>query len=66
MQVTTGELYSLNETGSYIYQSLADGKDSDSVASNLLNEFDIQQSEAFNEVQSFSQELIELGALEAL
>jgi len=66
LSLDTQQYYSLNETGSRIWELLSDGHDTEDIASAITEEWDTTHEEALTYVQSFLQELSEEGLVEAV
>jgi predicted ArsR family transcriptional regulator len=58
------QYYSLNETGSRIWQLLTEGHDHDAIAAAIAEEWAIAESDARCHVRSFLQELVNAGLVE--
>lgn len=61
LSLETQEYYSLNETGSRIWELLCSGHDPEAIARAITEEWEITREEALSHVQSFLQELSEKG-----
>lgn len=66
LSLETQQYYSLNETGSRIWELLSDGHNTASIAEALTKEWDVGRDEAAKYVESFLQELNEEGLVEAV
>lgn len=64
LSLETQQYYSLNETGSRIWELLSSGHDSEEIAAALTEEWAATHEEALNYVHSFLQELNEEGLVE--
>lgn len=60
----TGMTYTLNETGQYIFRGLQDGKDMDEILQGMLDEFEINESTARNDLDDYFRQLKDLGIVE--
>jgi hypothetical protein len=65
LSLDTQQYYSLNETGSRVWELLADGHDLESIAEAISEEWEVTRGEALDYVQSFLEELTEEGLVEA-
>jgi hypothetical protein len=61
LSLKTQQYYSLNETGSRIWELLSEGYDAEDIALEITKEWDATPDEALEHVQSFLQELNEEG-----
>jgi len=64
LSLETQEYYSLNETGSRIWELLSDGHDAEAIAAALTEEWATTRKEALKYVHSFLQELRDEGLVE--
>ncbi|MFB6230874.1 MAG: PqqD family protein [Salinibacter sp.] len=64
LSLETQEYYSLNETGSRIWELLSRGQNTEDIASALTEEWAISEAEALEYVRSFLQELRDEGLVE--
>jgi flagellar motor component MotA len=64
LSLETQQYYSLNETGSRIWELLSSGHDPEAIASALTEEWATTHEEALDYVQSFLEELNEEGLVE--
>ncbi len=58
---STGLTYSLNKTGTFIFQRLRQGLDSSEITEALINEFSIAPKMALDDLRDFIQQLNEFG-----
>jgi len=61
LSLETQQYYSLNETGSRIWELLSEGHDVEAIALEITKEWDATPDEALQHVRSFLQELNEEG-----
>jgi hypothetical protein len=66
LSLETQRYYSLNETGSRIWELLSEGEDMESIATAITEEWQTTHDEALSYVQSFVDELSEEGLIEAV
>lgn len=66
LSLTTQQYYSLNETGSRIWELLSDGQNAADIIEALTQEWDVGHDEAAKTVESFLRELTEEGLVEAV
>ena len=66
LSLETQQYYSLNETGSRVWELLSDGKDVDTIATAITEEWEITHDEALDYVESFLKELCEEGLVESV
>jgi flagellar motor component MotA len=66
LSLDTQQYYSVNETGSRIWELLSDGHDTEAIASAITEEWDTTREEALEYVRSFLQELSDEGLVEAV
>jgi hypothetical protein len=64
LSLETQQYYSLNETGSRVWELLSDGHDVDAIATAISDEWEVTEDEARSYVQSFLDELAEEGLVE--
>ncbi len=64
LSLETQQYYSLNETGSRVWELLTEGQDADAIAAAITEEWDTTHEEALQYVQSFLEELSEEGLVE--
>lgn len=64
LSLETQQYYSLNETGSRIWELLCGGQDTEAIASAITEEWDTTQEEAVAYVESFLEELSDEGLVE--
>jgi flagellar motor component MotA len=64
LSLETQQYYSLNETGSRIWELLSSGHDPEAIASAITEEWATTQEEALEYVHSFLQELSDEGLVE--
>jgi hypothetical protein len=64
LSLETQRYYSLNETGSRVWELLSDGQDVDAIATAITEEWDTTHEEALDYVRSFLDELNEEGLVE--
>ncbi|MEF8866388.1 MAG: PqqD family protein [Salinibacter sp.] len=64
LSLETQQYYSLNETGSRIWELLSAGHDAEDIASAITEEWATTHEEALDYVQSFLRELSEAGLVE--
>lgn len=64
LSLETQQYYSLNETGSRIWDLLSDGHDVESIATAITEEWDATHEEAIHHVRSFLHTLTEEGLVE--
>lgn len=64
LSLETQQYYSLNETGSRVWELLSDGQDIDAIAAAITEEWEVTEEDALNYVQSFLQELHEEGLVD--
>ena len=61
LSLETQQYYSLNETGSRVWELLSDGQNIDAIATAISGEWEVTEDEARSYVQSFLEELAEEG-----
>lgn len=61
LNLETQQYYSLNETGSRIWELLKSGDDAQSIAASIAEEWDVTHQEALEHVRSFLQKLTDEG-----
>lgn len=61
LSLDTQQYYSLNETGSRIWELLSEGHDVEAIARAITEEWDATHEEAVSYVESFLQELNDQG-----
>jgi len=61
LSLETQQYYSLNETGSRIWDLLSDGHDAEAIALEITKEWDATPKEALEHVEAFLEELREEG-----
>jgi len=66
LSLETQQYYSLNETGSRVWELLSDGHNVDAIATAITEEWDTTQEEALDYVRSFLDELNEEGLVESV
>ena len=66
LSLETQQYYSLNETGSRIWELLSDGHDADDIASAITEEWATTHEEALEYVQAFLQELSQADLVEEI
>ena len=66
LDVNTRQYYSLNETGSLIWQLITDGADENDIVSAIVAEFDIAHSESVKHVNSFLSECLDDKLIERI
>lgn len=66
LSLDTQQYYSLNETGSRIWELLSDGHDAEAIASAITEEWDTTHEEALEHVESFLRELSDEGLVEVV
>lgn len=64
LSLETQQYYSLNETGSRIWELLSDGDDVEAIATAITKEWDTTYEDAIHHVRSFLTELAEEGLVE--
>lgn len=64
LSLETQQYYTLNETGSRIWELLSSGHDAEAIASAITEEWDTTHDEALEYVRSFLQELSDEGLAE--
>lgn len=64
LSLETQQYYSLNETGSRVWELLSEGQDVDAIAAAISNEWEVTEDEALRYVQSFLEELHDEGLVE--
>lgn len=64
LSLETQHYYSINETGSRIWELLSDGKNASEIAHAITEEWDIEYEEALRYVHSFLDELHDEGLVE--
>ncbi len=60
---STGESFTVNETGRLIIEALANGLDEKEIAQRLTEEYDVQEDEALNDLLDFKERLNLYGLL---
>ena len=66
LNVETRHYYSLNETGTRIWQLLAEGESLDEIAASLTNEYDVSAEDARRHVEAHVAELLAEGLIEEM
>lgn len=66
LSLETQQYYSLNETGSRVWELLSDGQDVDAIATAITEEWEVTYDEALDYVESFLEELSEEGLVESV
>lgn len=66
LSLETQQYYSLNETGSRVWELLSDGKELDEIAEAITQEWATGREEALAYVKSFLEELREEGLVESV
>lgn len=64
LSLETQQYYSLNETGSRVWELLSDGQDAEAIATAITEEWEVTHEEALDYVESFLEELSEEGLVE--
>lgn len=62
--VDLNSIFALNETGAYIWRLLEEGLSEDEIIERIVNEFDVDVTQAKNDVRFFLQELMKHGLIE--
>ena len=58
------KVITLNETGTFIFKLISEGKTAEEITAALLSEYDIDETNAKADVSKFIQALSSIGALE--
>lgn len=56
-------LFMLNEVGGFLWDHLAEAEDRDDLVKKLLNEYEVQESTAKEDVDAFLEKLYKMGIL---
>ena len=64
LSLETQQYYSLNETGSRVWELLSGGHDMEAIAAAITEEWEVTHEDALDYVQSFLDELHEEGLVE--
>jgi len=64
VDVPTSRIFELNETGTRIWELLGEGLDADNIMRHLVDEFEVEQAQAENEVKKLLASLRAEGLLE--
>lgn len=54
----------LNDTGRFLYDILVDGSDEDALVKAILDEYEVDEQTAREDVKKFVKSLLEVGAIE--
>lgn len=65
LHLKTRRYFSLNETGTLIWQQLRQGRDVDEIAALLERQYELDSAEALQHVKTFLDRLVQDGLLEA-
>ena len=65
LNLDSGEYFGLNDTGTRVWELLADGRSSEEVIERLTEEFEVASEVASSHVSTLCNELIEAGLLAA-
>jgi hypothetical protein len=65
LHLKTRRYFSLNETGTLIWQQLRQGKEVDEIAALLEQQYELDTAEALKHVKTFLDRLVQDGLLEA-
>lgn len=65
LNMDSGEYFGLNDTGTRVWELLAEGCDRDEIAARLAEEFEVGAEEAAGHVESLCDELLAAGLLAA-
>jgi Coenzyme PQQ synthesis protein D (PqqD) len=57
MDISQGQMYSANPTGSRIWQQLIEGRSPEQIAEEIVGDFGISREQALNDVNDFVQQL---------
>jgi coenzyme PQQ synthesis protein D (PqqD) len=57
MEISQGQMFSINPIGSRIWQQLNDGRSPDEIAKGFVSDFGISREQALNDVNEFVQQL---------
>lgn len=57
-------IFSLNETGAFLWRMLENGADQGCLVEALMREYDVEETAAFDDVEEFLKKLQEMGVLE--
>ena len=64
VDVPSGRIFELNETGTRIWELLGEGLDADSIKHHLVDEFEVEHSQAEDEVRRLLEQLRTEGLLD--
>ena len=64
VDVPSGRIFELNETGTRIWELLGEGLDADSIMHHLVDEFEVDPSQAEDEVRRLLEQLRTEGLLD--
>jgi PqqD family protein of HPr-rel-A system len=64
VDVPSGRIFELNETGTRIWELLGEGLDADSIMHHLVDEFEVEHSQAEDEVRRLLEQLRTEGLLD--
>ena len=63
VHIPTNRIFELNETGTHVWEMLGRGLDANSIARNLIDDFDVEAAQAVDEVNSLLLRLQNKGLL---
>jgi hypothetical protein len=63
VDIATNRIFELNETGTRIWELLGQGFDTDCIVRRLVNEFEVEDAQAVDEVKSLLEQLRTEGLL---
>ena len=66
MHLDTGAYYSLNDTGIFIWESLADGRAYDSIIEAIVQEFEVDRETVIKDFERLVNELADQGLVEIM
>ena len=58
------KVISLNETGVFLFNLLSEGKNEEEILSSFLNEYDVDEARAKEDIKKFIAPLCKIGALD--
>jgi hypothetical protein len=62
--VDLNSIFALNETGAFVWELLEKGLSEDEIVERIVNEFDVDITQAKNDIRYFLQELMKHGLIE--
>lgn len=61
--VDLNSIFALNETGAFVWELLEEGLSEDEIVERIVNEFDVDITQAKNDIRYFLQELMKHGLI---